>query len=222
MSPGSIFDRKTVLISLCAMMALMSIGNFVSNYAPGNALQTGLQDSEIVSTVSNQNDSQDLIDIVVSRPLFVTGRGIVTEPEPVAQVEAPVPIAQETVPQVIAFPNLTLLGTMISGESRFAVLRQRGRSEPIVLELGEEIETWRLQTVDAHRAVFVLGERIQEIGLWEQTMADPEMPASELQTTNPQPTSTAITPDTRRSGPSHSNGTRTRRPIGRSNDGSGG
>ena len=99
----------------------------------------------------------------LGRPLFAPTRRAVA-------IAMPSPAALPVTGS--GLPDLTLLGTIISGNSRFAVVSPRP-GEAVKLRIGEAYGGWELARIDRRSAGFRRGEAIIELSLPEPGVVAP-------------------------------------------------
>jgi hypothetical protein len=96
---------------------------------------------------------------VLERPLFAPSR----RPPP----DAPPP-AVEAAPEASPF-ELELVGVVISGEERVALVRQPGIQELLRVAVGRMVGGWQVETIEPDRVLFRSGDTLKEVRLRDDT-----------------------------------------------------
>ncbi len=94
---------------------------------------------------------------VLEHPLFYVSRTRWAPPP--APVEEPPPPAPSTL------NNYSLVGVIVSGTSRSALIRLAGEGRTILLSEGQELEGWTLREVTRERLYFTSGDSSYEMPL---------------------------------------------------------
>ena len=94
-------------------------------------------------------DDGDGYRAIVERPLFRPGR----RPEPPPLVTAAAPPGETDATTAIVYPDLAFLGTVERNGRIVALVALPGRTEPLRLTVGSEIDGWRVTRVEPTRLV---------------------------------------------------------------------
>lgn len=93
------------------------------------------------------------------RPLFVpTRRPFVPPPE--AEAEA-IPVEEPPPEPLLA----ELVGVVLAGQQRAALVQEQGAAGPRRLAIGQTVDGWRVEEVEAGRALFRRGDEVQVLEL---------------------------------------------------------
>ncbi len=107
---------------------------------------------------------------IVTRPLFSELR------------RPPIPDAEPGgEPEPIAVPKVqrglfVLVGVVITGQTRLAIVRNRKANEVVRLERGARIEGWTVESIEPDRVVFRQGAEIDEVNLDDSLAPPPAVP----------------------------------------------
>ena len=124
-------------------------------YAPvaGRAIPAEANGSAAAETAKAETNYSD----IAAHPLFYPTRTPWVPPAPPA--EAPV----ETAPSPLT--NYMLVGVIVSGTDRSALIRSSGDGKTIMLGEGQELEGWTLREITRERLYFASGDATYEMPL---------------------------------------------------------
>lgn len=122
--------------------------------------------------IGDTSDPELLRRKAFGRPLFVKGRRFVIEvakrPEPkkpsAPVVPKPEPVAAKSKAPP---PEITLLGIKIDGKSDTALLGIAGFDVPDWYQVGQEIQDWKLTSINAEEVIFRSGDREHVVRLYD-------------------------------------------------------
>lgn len=100
----------------------------------------------------------NLVTVISERPLFVPSRRPYVAPPPVEPAAGPAQAAAEPL-------TAELVGVMLTGARRAALVQRKGSSSPERLSVGQSIDGWLVEQVEPRRAVLRRGaeERVLEL-----------------------------------------------------------
>ncbi|MFC3228226.1 hypothetical protein ACFOGJ_13355 [Marinibaculum pumilum] len=105
----------------------------------------------------SQGAGSDSYPDIAAHPLFYPSRKPWTPPPP-----PPPPKADET-PAAPPLNGYTLVGVVISGDRRSALIKEPSGSKTLVLETGHTLDGWRLQDVMTDKVKFESGKQTFEL-----------------------------------------------------------
>ncbi len=151
---------------LCAAIAFQ-LNNEISIAVPVTAAPADPQE-----TVIGGGDSVDslippdfaLLDAIVERPLFSLSR---------RPFEAPVEAMPDATPVAVKSMSFKLLGTMVAGDTRFALLAHPDKGM-LRLRQGQEVDGWRIEDVVGNEVTISRGDETVRLKL--QKAAPPSSP----------------------------------------------
>lgn len=93
------------------------------------------------------------------RPLFVPSRRPFVPPP---EGEAEDPAVEEPPPEPLL---AELVGTVLAGDQRAALVQEQDAAAPRRLAIGQTVDGWRVEEVEAGRALFRRGDEVQVLEL---------------------------------------------------------
>lgn len=93
------------------------------------------------------------------RPLFYPSRKPWTPPPPPPPPPAPAPVAKAPSP----LTNYALVGVIVSGDQRSALIRPPGNKKVITITEGDDLAGWKLQEITSIRLRFGAGDASYEM-----------------------------------------------------------
>lgn len=100
---------------------------------------------------------------ITARPLFSPFR------RPPSEAESAETATEDAPPPTLSDFNLTLTGVVISAEGRMALLQRPASTDLIRALLGQEIDGWRIELIEADRVTLRQGETVEVVTLRDKT-----------------------------------------------------
>jgi hypothetical protein len=96
---------------------------------------------------------------ITERPLFYPSRKPWTPPPPPPPPPAPTPVAKAPSP----LTNYALVGVIVSGDQRSALIRPPGNKKAITITEGQDLAGWKLQEITSVSLRFGAGDASYEM-----------------------------------------------------------
>lgn len=169
LAPGR---QKLALLGFCVLTAVFIGVEFSRDYALDAGPITTVASTDPVQAAAADPIGDSQFEEIAARPLFYPERRpLVADPTP----EAPV----ETLPAAQPARELTLSAVILAGEQRIALLQAANEPKLQRLAIGESLDGWSVEAIEAERVRLRRGEETRVVEL--KMIMSAAVPPQEIQ-----------------------------------------